>query len=156
MYVRDCVRVRALAVQCLWNGSMKKSLLDCHFLQHRTKSCVTRVQNKLVKPVPFTALKNLWIKAIADHMTSFFLLWAKESCLLFHVFVIKTRSQTVRKNIYTAFVLGSIHFDLVIIPSSVHSSSVSFLSTNTSGNGSEYSFAYFTELPSRQWFQEIQ
>jgi hypothetical protein len=35
---------------------------------------------------------------------------------------------------------------------------LSFLSTNTSGNGSngsKYPFAYFTQLHSRRWFQEI-
>jgi hypothetical protein len=100
--------------------------------------------------------KYLWLKAIGDHTTSFFLLWAKERCLLFHVFAIKTTSQRVRINIYTAFVLGSTYLNPLIFPSSVHSPSVYFLSTNTSGNGCEYSSAYFTELPSRNWFQEIQ
>ena len=156
MHVRECTRVLALAVPCLWNGSSYKSLLDCHFWQRRTNSCLSREQNKLLKPLSFTAPKNLWIKAIVDHKTSFFLMWVKESCLLFHVFVIKTTSQRVRINIYTVFVLGSIHFNPLTFPSSVHSSSLTFLSTNTSGNGSKYSFANFTELPSRQWFQEIQ
>jgi len=148
MHVRECVRLRFHV--CGTEVSRSPFLIATFYSTVRTALCLMyRINLWSQYHLPHWKICELKLLQITR-------LWAKESCLLCHVFVIKTRSQRVRINMYNAFVLGSIQFDPPVFPSSVHSSSVSFLSTNTSDNGSQYSFTYFTELPSQHWFQEIQ